>query len=55
LIAAGFIDGLKARILLSLLLGAGADLHGVRAAFAQVNDSASSAVGTSSVAPPTRP
>jgi len=55
LIAAGFLDGLKARILLSLLLGAGADLHGVRAAFAQVNDSASSAVGTSSVAPPTRP
>lgn len=39
LIPAGFLDGLKARVLLSLLLAAGADLAAVRAAFAQVNAS----------------
>lgn len=43
LIPAGFLDGLKARILLSLLLAAGADLDGVREAFEQVNTSVSSA------------
>jgi L-asparaginase len=36
LIAAGFLDGLKARILLSLSLAAGADLLDVRTAFRQV-------------------
>ncbi len=50
LIPAGFLDGLKARILLSLLLAAGADLDGVRAAFAQVNDSVSSSVGLAAIA-----
>jgi L-asparaginase len=39
LISAGFFDGLKARILLSLLLAAGRDLDGVRKAFEQVNES----------------
>jgi L-asparaginase len=43
LIPAGFLDGLKARILLSLLLAAGADLEGVRKAFEQINASVSSA------------
>jgi L-asparaginase len=42
LISAGFLDGLKARILLSLLLATGADLAGVRNAFEQVNMSVSS-------------
>jgi L-asparaginase len=37
LIPAGFLDGLKARILLSLSLAAGADLLGVRTAFQQVS------------------
>ncbi|MDQ2754966.1 MAG: asparaginase [Actinomycetota bacterium] len=55
LISAGFLDGLKARILLSLLLGAGAGRDAVRAAFAQFNDSAFSWGGTSSVAPRTGP
>jgi L-asparaginase len=41
LIPAGFLDGLKARILLSLLLAAGANLDRVRAAFEQVNASVS--------------
>jgi L-asparaginase len=41
LIPAGFLDGLKARILLSLLLTAGANLDRVRAAFEQVNASIS--------------
>jgi L-asparaginase len=41
LIPAGFLDGPKARILLSLLLTAGADLDRVRAAFAQINASVS--------------
>jgi L-asparaginase len=36
LIAAGFLDGLKARILLGLSLAAGADLLGARTAFRQV-------------------
>ena len=40
LIPAGFLDGLKSRILLSLLLAAGRDLGGVRAAFQQLNASA---------------
>lgn len=40
LITAGFLDGLKARILLSLLLAAGRDLGGVRTAFQQLNASA---------------
>ncbi|HET6259890.1 MAG TPA: asparaginase [Pseudonocardia sp.] len=40
LIAAGFLDGLKARILLSLALAAGADIPAVREAFRQVNMSA---------------
>ncbi|MGH3437174.1 MAG: asparaginase [Sciscionella sp.] len=37
LIPAGFLDGLKARILLSLLLADGADTEGVRAGFEAVN------------------
>jgi len=37
LIPAGFLDGLKARILLSLLLAAGIDLDGVREAFDRIN------------------
>lgn len=41
LVPAGFLDGRKARILLSLLLAAGRDVAGVRAAFAAVNDSVS--------------
>jgi L-asparaginase len=41
LIPAGFLDGLKARILLSLLLAAGTDLAGIRKAFDQVNASVS--------------
>jgi L-asparaginase len=41
LIPAGFLDGLKARILLSLLLAAGADLDRARTAFEQVNASVS--------------
>ncbi len=45
LIPAGFLDGLKARILVSLLLASGADLAGVRKAFEQVNASASAADG----------
>lgn len=44
-IPAGFLDGRKARILLSLLLAAGTDRGGVRRAFEQVNASASSADG----------
>ena len=44
LIPAGFLDGPKARILLSLLLATGADLAGVRSTFAQVLDSACWAV-----------
>jgi L-asparaginase len=36
LISAGFLDGLKARVLLSLLLADGADGDGVRAGFARV-------------------
>jgi L-asparaginase len=43
LIPAGFLDGLKARILVSLLLTSGTDLAGVRRAFEQVNASVSSA------------
>ncbi len=43
LIPAGFLDGLKARILLSLLLASGANLDGVRTAFEQVNASVSAA------------
>lgn len=43
MIPAGFLDGPKARILLSLLLAAGADLEGVRTAFAQINTSVSAA------------
>jgi L-asparaginase len=43
LIPAGFMDGLKARILLSLLLASGADRDDVRRAFALVNASAFSA------------
>jgi L-asparaginase len=43
LIPAGFLDGLKARILVSLLLASGTDLAGVRKAFDQINASASSA------------
>jgi L-asparaginase len=39
LIPAGFLDGRKARILLSFLLAAGHDLEGVRVAFERVNDS----------------
>jgi L-asparaginase len=46
LIPAGFLDGLKARILLSLLLATdGGDLGGVRKAFEQINSSACSAGG----------
>jgi L-asparaginase len=41
LIAAGFLDGRKARILLSVLLAAGCDLEGVATAFGQVNESVS--------------
>lgn len=37
LIPAGFLDGRKARILLSVLLASGCDLAGVRTAFGQVN------------------
>jgi L-asparaginase len=36
LISAGFLDGLKARVLLSLLLASGADINGVRARFDRV-------------------
>lgn len=43
LIPAGFLDGPKARILLSLLLAAGTDRDGARAAFEQVNESAGTA------------
>jgi len=43
LIPAGFLDGLKARILVSLLLASGTDLTGVRKAFEQVNVSVSAA------------
>lgn len=39
LIPAGFLDGRKARILLSLLLASGCNLDDVRAAFEQVNSS----------------
>ncbi|GAA3055986.1 asparaginase [Pseudonocardia yunnanensis] len=39
LIPAGFLDGPKARILLSLLLAAGANLDRVRTAFEQINTS----------------
>ena len=41
LVPAGFLDGRKARILLSVLLASGTDLDGVRTAFEQVNDSVS--------------
>jgi L-asparaginase len=41
LVPAGFLDGRKARILLSVLLASGRDLDGVRTAFEQVNDSVS--------------
>jgi L-asparaginase len=41
LIPAGFLDGPKARILLSLLLAAGANLDRVRTAFEQINASIS--------------
>jgi L-asparaginase len=41
LIPAGFLDGRKARILLSVLLASGRDLDGARTAFEQVNDSVS--------------
>jgi L-asparaginase len=44
LIPAGFLDGPKARILLSLLLTAGADLDRVRTAFAQINASVSAPI-----------
>jgi L-asparaginase len=37
LISAGFLDGPKARVLLSLLLGAGQDISGVRTAFESLN------------------
>jgi L-asparaginase len=40
LVSAGFLDGVKARILLSLLLAAGADIEQVRAAFLRVNGDA---------------
>jgi L-asparaginase len=40
LIPAGFLDGLKARILVSLLLASGTDLAGVRKAVNQINSSA---------------
>jgi L-asparaginase len=43
LIPAGFLDGLKARILLSLLLACGADVDDVRGAFRRLLDSACSA------------
>lgn len=36
LISAGFLDGLKSRVLLSLLLASGADANGVRRGFEQV-------------------
>jgi L-asparaginase len=39
LIPAGFLSGLKARVLLSLLLAAGADTEGVRVAFDRMNAS----------------
>jgi L-asparaginase len=42
LIPAGFLDGRKARILLSVLLASGRDLEGVRTAFAELNESVSS-------------
>jgi L-asparaginase len=38
LVSAGFLDGLKARILLSLLLAGGADADAVRKAFAEFTD-----------------
>jgi L-asparaginase len=41
LIPVGFLDGRKARILLSVLLAGGRDLDDVRAAFAQVDESVS--------------
>ena len=44
LIPAGVLDGLKARILLSLLLTAGANLDRVRTAFEQVNASISAPI-----------
>jgi L-asparaginase len=40
LVPAGFLDGPKARVLLSLLLATGADLAGVRSGFARFLDSA---------------
>jgi L-asparaginase len=42
LVPAGFLDGRKARVLLSLLLAAGSDLDGVRTSFELVNASACS-------------
>jgi L-asparaginase len=42
LISAGFLDGRKARVLLSFLLAAGHDHEGVRVAFERVNTSACS-------------
>lgn len=51
LIPSGFLDGLKARILLSLLLAAGTDLEGVRTAFVKVNASVSLAGPLVTVAP----
>jgi L-asparaginase len=44
LVPAGFLDGRKARILLSVLLAGGRDVDGVRTAFAQVDDSVSGPV-----------
>jgi L-asparaginase len=39
LVPAGFLDGLKARLLLGLLQASGTDLDGVRVAFDRVNAS----------------
>jgi L-asparaginase len=41
LVPAGFLDGRKARILLSVLLASGRDRDGVRTGFERVNDSVS--------------